>query len=89
MNTRIRQALVTRGQSLGTKVAVLVHRGQSLVHRGQSLGTKVAGMLAFFFGPKGKFGQNPTLKRGLIGDRSRFFTRQARTLGAQATEAFQ
>ena len=82
MNTRIRQALVTRGLSLGTKVAVLVHRGQSL-------GTKVAGMLAFFFGPKRKFGQNPTLKRGLIGDRSRFFTRQARTLGAQATEAFQ
>jgi hypothetical protein len=46
-------------------------------------------MLAFFFGPKRKFGQNPTLKRGLIGDRSRFFNRQARTLGAQATEAFQ
>ena len=74
--------LVHWGQSLGTKVAVLVHRGQSLC-------TKVAGMLAFFFGPKRKFGQNPTLKRGLIGDRSRFFTRQARTLGAQATEAFQ
>lgn len=41
-----------------------------------------------FFGPKRKFGQNPTLNRGLIGDRSRFFTPQARTLGAQATEAF-
>jgi hypothetical protein len=46
-------------------------------------------MLAFvFLGPKRKFAQNPTLKRGLTGDRSRLFTRQARTLCAQASEAF-
>lgn len=52
-------------------------------------GYMVAGMLAFvFLGPKRKFAQGPTLKRGLIAVRSRLFTRQARTLCAQATEAF-